>query len=111
MKMKARTATLIALLVCALLVSGIALAQGGGGGQPNAVALSGGRYRLVGTSAQAGVIASGGEYRLLPALWFPSTRLRAGDTLTNRGTEGGPASPSGGNPCCCTYLPCVLRSH
>jgi hypothetical protein len=91
-----RCTVLLVALALTLLVSGSALAQGGGGRQANAVTLSGGRYRLVSTSAQAGVIASGGQYRLLPAL---------------SGAEGGPASPSGGNQCCCTFLPCVLRSH
>lgn len=85
--MKRRTVLLVALALT-LLVSGIALAQGGGGGQPNGVMLSGGHYRLVGASAQADVVASGGRYRLLE-----------------------PAAPtSSENGCCCTYLPCVLRN-
>jgi hypothetical protein len=89
--MKRRTVLLVALALT-LLVSGIVLAQGGGGNpvaaQSGAATLSGGRYRLVSVSVQAGVIASGGGYRLL-----------------------GPASPSGGNQCCCTYLPCILRNY
>jgi hypothetical protein len=87
-----RHSVLLVALALTLLVSDIVLAQGGSGGtvaaQSDAATLSGGRYRLVSTSAQANVIASGGEYRLL-----------------------GPASPSGGNQCCCTYLPCVLRNY
>lgn len=95
--MKTRIVLLIAL-VLTLLLSGVALrwaqgvaqAQGGDGGsvaaQSNPAMLSGGRYRLASLSAQASVIASGGGYRLLE-----------------------PASPGGGNQCCCTFLPCVMR--
>lgn len=85
--MKRRTVLVVALALI-LLVSGVALAQSGGGEQSSGATLSGGRYRLVGASAPAGVVASGGGYRLL-----------------------GPVSPSGGNPCCCMHLPCMLRNY
>ena len=50
---------------------------------------SGGGYRLTSLAHtwQVGEVASGGAYRLLR-----------------------PASPGGGNQCCCTYLPCVVRN-
>lgn len=90
-----RQVLILLVAVVVLLAGGVvqarlapAVAQGVGGGRADAVPLSGGHYRLVGASAPADVIASGGRYRLL-----------------------GPVSPSGGNQCCCTYLPCVLRNH
>jgi hypothetical protein len=49
---------------------------------------SGGDYRLTSQVWQVSGVASGGGYRLL-----------------------GPADPSGGNQCCCTYLPCTLRNY
>ncbi len=79
------------MLAVALALVSITLARAGPGvavAPAGTAILSGGRYRLVGASASVDVVASGGGYRLL-----------------------GPASPSGGNQCCCTYLPCVLRNH
>ncbi len=83
----------IATLVCALLLAGVVAAQSGGQPPPAQYVVakgtaSGGHYRLAGTAWQASGVASGGGYRL-----------------------AGPASPTGtGTPCCCNYLPCVLRS-
>jgi hypothetical protein len=85
--MKTRIAVLLVLLVGALLVTGIVLAQGGSGARPDAATLSGGHYRLVSPGVGVDVVASGGGYTLLR-----------------------PAAPTlHGSGCCCTYLPCVLR--
>ena len=87
--MKTRITILLVFFVGALLVTGIVLAQGGVGAQPDGTALSGGHYRLVSVGVQADVVASGGSYTLLqPA-----------------------ASVQQSSGCCCTYLPCVLRKH
>ena len=96
--MKTRIPILIAI-VALLLVSSMALAQSSGPPAGYAVEQGTafcGSYRLTslplrqaqGGGWQVSGVASGGGYRLL-----------------------GPASPSGGNQCCCTYLPCVLRTH
>jgi hypothetical protein len=89
--MKVRTAISVAL-VALLLLGSVALAQSGR--QPplswyvvEGGTVVGGNYRLTGLAWQVSGAASGGRYRLL-----------------------GPASPSGGNQCCCTYLPCVVRN-
>jgi len=80
----------VAILICALLLAGAVVAQSDAG-PLYAVArgtASGGHYRLTSPSWQASGISSGGGYRL-----------------------AGPASSAGtGTPCCCTYLPCVLRN-
>lgn len=87
--MKMRTIIVIAM-VALLLVGSVALAQSGGppslGGYiVKQVAIAGGGYRLASITWQAQGLAGGG-YRLVPSL------------------------PAGtGTPCCCTYLPCVLR--
>ncbi len=86
--MKAGVVILLVALAGALFVSGIVLAQGGGSTQPGVTTLSGGHYRLVSLEAPTGLLASGGGYRLLASL---------------------PAGPVGSG-CCCTYLPCVLRT-
>ena len=88
--MKARTAISIAL-VALLLLGSAALAQAG---KPDpalwymvrAGTSSGEGYHLTALAWRVSGTASGGGYRLL-----------------------GPASPSGGNQCCCTYIPCVVR--
>ncbi|MBC7228126.1 MAG: hypothetical protein H5T61_13010 [Thermoflexales bacterium] len=89
--MNARTVILLAL-VALLLVGSAAWAQPGGllsGYVVKPGTASGGGYRLSGVTWQARGIASGGGYRLAV-----------------------PVGPAGtGTPCCCTYLPCVLRNH
>jgi hypothetical protein len=99
--MKTRTIILLAI-VALLLVGGVALrqaqdsalAQSSGplelaGNAVKQSATSGGHYRLVSTSWQVSGVSSGGGYQLAVSL-----------------------SPVGtGTPCCCTYLPCVLRTH
>jgi hypothetical protein len=97
--MKARTIVLF-VLVASLLLGSVALRQtrdsalAQSGGTPPAQYVvargmaSGGGYRLTGLSWQVHGASSGGGYRLLS-----------------------PVSPSGGNQCCCTYLPCVLRNY
>jgi hypothetical protein len=82
----------VVVLACALLLGSVALAQSSGPPSAQYVVAkgtaSGGHYRLTSLSWQASGASSGGGYRLL-----------------------GPASPSGGNQCCCTYLPCILRNY
>ena len=88
--MRTRIPILIAI-VALLLVGSMTLAQSNEPPAGYAIeqgTASGGSYRLTSLSWHASGGASGGGYRLL-----------------------GPASPSGGNQCCCTYLPCVLRTH
>jgi hypothetical protein len=87
--MKAWIAVLLVLLVGALLVTGIVLAQGGSDARPDAATLSGGHYRLVSPGVGVDIVASGGGYTLLS----PAT------------------STQQGSGCCCTYLPCILRKH
>ncbi len=83
--MSGRRALAIALSA-SLLASSAALAQTGG---PSSAATSGGgRYRLTSVVWRLEGAASGGVYRL-----------------------AAPGSPSGGNQCCCIYLPCALRSY
>ena len=89
--MKAQTAILVALAAL-LLLGSTASAQTG---KPDPVVwytvqagtASGEGYRLARLPWQVSGIVSGGRYRLL-----------------------GPASPAGGNQCCCTYMPCVVRN-
>jgi hypothetical protein len=88
--MRTRIPILIAI-VALLLVSSMALAQSSRPPAGYAVeqgTASGGSYRLTSLSWQVNGVASGEGYRLLR-----------------------PANPSGGNQCCCTYLPCALRNH
>jgi hypothetical protein len=93
-----RTA-LLAIVVALLLLSGVALqtiaTAAAQSDEPDSLTrytiekgtASGGGYHLTSLSWQIEGAASGSRYRLL-----------------------GPASPtSRGNPCCCTYLPCLLR--
>jgi len=88
-----RGQTVILVTIAALvLLSSVALAQSGR--QPplpwyiaEGETVGGGSYRLTGLAWEVSGVASGGGYRLV-----------------------GPASPSGGNQCCCTYLPCVVRN-
>jgi hypothetical protein len=91
--MKTRFILLIAILAV-LLTGSIPRAKAGESPEDFPVltgVMSGGGYRLttVGLEASAisgGTVSSGGGYRL--------TR---------------PASPAGGNQCCCNYLPCVFK--
>lgn len=87
--MKTGITVLLVLLVGTLLVTSTGLAQGGSSARPEAVALSGGHYRLVSLAAPANVLAGGGGY----TLWGP------------------PAPELRGSGCCCTYLPCILRKQ
>ena len=90
-----RVQTVILATIAALLLLGsVALAQSGGqpvlsGYTVERGTATGGGYRLTSLAHawQVGEVASGGGYRLLR-----------------------PASPGGGNQCCCTYLPCVVRN-
>jgi len=90
-----RVQTVILATIAALLLLGsVALAQSGGqpvlsGYTVERGTATGGGYRLMSLVHiwQVGEVASGGGYRLLS-----------------------PASPGGGNQCCCTYLPCVVRN-
>jgi hypothetical protein len=84
----------IILVFALLLLGSVALAQSGGqpvlsGYTVERGTATGGGYRLMSLVHiwQVGEVASGGGYRLLS-----------------------PASPGGGNQCCCTYLPCVVRN-
>jgi len=96
-----RVQTVILATIAALLLLGsVALAQ------------SGGQPVLSGYTVERGT-ATGGGYRLT-SLAF---RNAQGDTWQVSGTSSGggyrllgPASPAGGNQCCCTYLPCVVRN-
>ena len=91
-----RVQTVILATIAALLLLGsVALAQSGGqpvlsGYTVERGTATGGGYRLTSLvhTWQVGEVASGGGYRLLR-----------------------PASPGGGNQCCCTYLPCVVRNR
>jgi hypothetical protein len=91
-----RVQTVILATIAALLLLGsVALAQSGGqpvlsGYTVERGTATGGGYRLMSLvhTWQVGEVASGGGYRLLR-----------------------PASPGGGNQCCCTYLPCVVRNR
>jgi hypothetical protein len=94
--MKTRSVILVAV-VALLLVSTGALAQPGGLSTVEQGVLSGGGYRLTrlalpsvpGPTWQVSGTASGGHYRCAAA----------------------PALGSAGSGCCCTYLPCALRSY
>lgn len=97
----------VAALACALLLAGVALAQNGHSdstliadavprpafytvGQGTA---SGGGYNLTGLAWQVEGVASGGGYRLLDPLSLNAS-----------------PPPSVQVGCCCTYLPCTLRT-
>ncbi len=90
--MKARVIVLAALIIL-LLAGSAALAQPEKQAQPTWYMVergitSGGGYHLLGLAWQVNGAASGGKYHLL-----------------------NPLSPAGSeNGCCCTFLPCVLRS-
>lgn len=87
--MKAQTVILLTM-VALLLVSSVALTQPG---EPS-------RYVVRG-------VASGAHYRLVVVTWQVRGEVSgAGYYLVV------PLSPTGtGTPCCCIYLPCVLRNQ
>ena len=106
--MKIRVAIL--LVVVLLLVGSVALRQAQGGPlrqvQGVALAQSGGPPPLAGYAVEKGV-ASGEGYRLtsLAHTWQVGQVASGGAYRLLR-----PARPGGGNQCCCTYLPCVVRN-
>jgi hypothetical protein len=88
-----RVRTIVLLIVVLLLLGGAALAQSR---EPPPVqyavaqgAVSGGHYRLASQAWQVRGVADGDGYHLMVLL---------GPTGT-------------GTPCCCNYLPCVLRNY
>ncbi len=92
--MKIRYVILLSI-VALLFVSSLGLAQperppSAAGYSVQQEAIPGGKYHLVSNLWQVQGIASGGGYRLL------------GNPISQEGT---------GTPCCCMYLPCVLRQH
>jgi hypothetical protein len=98
--MKIRAAILC--VVALLLVGSVALRQV----RSVALAQSGGPLPLVGYAAEKGV-ASGGGYRLMSLVHI----WQVGEVASGGGYRLlSPASPGGGNQCCCTYVPCVVRS-
>ena len=84
--MSKRLFLLIALLVL-LLLSSAAQAYGPIGTPSQTGILAGGAYQLITSSSPVNTLASGGRYRLLPAM-----PLAAGDGC-----------------CCKTFLPCVRK--
>ena len=88
--MKTQTAILVVLV--ALLLGSTALAQSGGPSRASwytiqAGTAAGGSYQLASLSWRVSGLAGGGPYRL---------------TVADRS--------AGGNQCCCTYLPIILRN-
>ncbi|MBU0491014.1 MAG: hypothetical protein KKA73_29750 [Chloroflexi bacterium] len=87
--MKPQIATVLIIIVALLLVGGAPLAQTSGAG-PYTVqsgTAGGGEYHLTSLAWRVGGTVGGGGYRLV-----------ASDRA------------AGGNQCCCTYLPIVLRN-
>lgn len=83
----------VVTLAATLALGGLALAQAGkdegGGYAVEMTGAAGGGYALDGGGWQVQGSASGGGYHLLAA-----------------------TNPAGsGTPCCCTYMPCILRNH
>jgi hypothetical protein len=89
--MKIQTVILMALVLLLLLGSTASAQTGKPDPAPWYVVRAGTSsaegYYLTALAWQVSGTASGGRYRLV-----------------------GPASPAGGNQCCCTYLPCVVRN-
>ena len=83
MEMKKRAFLLISIILIALLVSGIALAQ----------------------SPVTGNNSSGGGYHLTLLTWQVS-----GESSGDGYTLYSPEAPSLESGCCCIYLPCVQRA-
>jgi len=86
--------TITLLLIITLLVGGgVALAQTGVSGTGQAM------------NVQAGTITGGG-YHLTSLAWQVSGTAAGGDYVLTS-----PYAPTlRGSGCCCTYLPCILRS-
>ena len=80
--MKKKALLLISILLIALLMSGIALAQ----------------------SPVPGRTSSGGGYHLTALTWQVTGESRAGGYVLRS-----PQSPSLESGCCCIYLPCVRK--
>ena len=90
-----KTRTVILLVIVALLfISSAALAKSNGSPPQVRYAIkqgtiSGAHYRLSSRACHMSGVSSGGGYRL-----------------------AGPAGTAGtGTPCCCSYLPVVVRNH
>ena len=84
--MKARVIFLLVLLILLSAVGTVALSAGRY--QIEVGTIAGGAYRLTSSGALANALSAGGDYILLV-----------------------PSAPEGqGSGCCCTYLPCALRS-
>jgi len=79
------------LVVAGLLLGGIVQAQTGGPGPGYAV--------------QAGTVAGGG-YQLTALHWQVSGMTGGGGYSLATGAD----RAAGGNQCCCTYLPVILRN-
>jgi len=87
--MKRQTVTALVIVVALLLVGGTALAQTGGPAP----------YTI-----QSGT-AGGGNYQLTSLAWHVSGTAGSGHyNLVSADRT------AGGNQCCCTYLPIVLRN-
>jgi hypothetical protein len=85
--MRVRIALLLILLVVVLLATSAGV-QSAPRNRAETGTISGGTYRLRSFGMEADGASTGGAYRLL-----------------------GPLTPSlRGSGCCCTYLPCILRS-
>lgn len=84
--MKARVIFLLVLLIVFSAVGTVALPAGRY--QIEIGIIAGGAYRLTSSGAPANAVSAGGDYMLL----VPS------------------ASAAQGSGCCCTFLPCALRS-
>lgn len=99
--MKPRAIVLLAI-VALLFVGGVALRQA----QGSALAQSSGPPTLAGYTIRHSV-TTGGRYHLTSAIWQVDGASSGGNYhLTAL------LGPTGtGTPCCCTYLPCVLRNY
>jgi hypothetical protein len=88
-----KTPIALLLVIALLAVGGAALAQSGWSGPGQAM------------TVQAGT-SSGGSYQLTSLAWQVS-----GTALGGSYTLAIPYAPAlRGSGCCCTYLPCILRT-
>ncbi len=105
--MKTRTVIIIALASC-LLLGLLALRLDFGKlsllGEANALAQSEQPTLPVQYNLTQGT-ASGGGYRLNGLRWQVTGASSGGGYRLQ-----GPAGPSGGTPCCCSYLPCLMKN-
>jgi hypothetical protein len=105
--MKAQTMMRLVVVACLLLVFAILLY---GTSEPTP-AVQGG---IVAQSTQASSaprvvqqdVVSGGGYRLTSPAWQVSGAASGGAYHLRA-----PTSPSSGTMCCCSYLPCILKSQ